>query len=254
MYVKHCHIHQHDTRQRDEIRNSSTRLIITQTSARHYTLQRRHNGRDSVSNHQPHDCLLNRYSDADQRKHRRSASQAFVRGIVTRKMFPFDDVIMIPELLCKLDKFNFHSLQGFSLHVKKYLLAKYADECTVQYETVTFVRTDNNLPYLYTGLSNRAYTRWCICFWICYSFTNWCMTIQITHYTWLWIRLYVGQFNFYFQFAFYEVISFCFLYCISSVTIITHLRLQCVEATFWFLQFICLPEFDIQITDSAIMV
>ena len=46
------------------------------------------------------------YSDADQRKHQSSASLAFVRGIhrgpmnsphkwpVTRKMFPFDDVIM----------------------------------------------------------------------------------------------------------------------------------------------------------------
>ena len=46
------------------------------------------------------------YSGADQRKHQRSASLAFVRGIhrgpvnsphkwpVTRKMFPFDDVIM----------------------------------------------------------------------------------------------------------------------------------------------------------------
>ena len=46
------------------------------------------------------------YSGADQRKHRSYASQAFVRGIhrgpvnfphkwpVTRKMFPFDDVIM----------------------------------------------------------------------------------------------------------------------------------------------------------------
>ena len=46
------------------------------------------------------------YSDADQRKHQGSASLAFVRGIhrgpvnsphkwsVTRKMFPFDDVIM----------------------------------------------------------------------------------------------------------------------------------------------------------------
>ena len=48
----------------------------------------------------------NVYSDADQRKHQSSASLAFVRGIhrrpvnsphkwpVTRKMFPFDDVIM----------------------------------------------------------------------------------------------------------------------------------------------------------------
>ena len=46
------------------------------------------------------------YSDADQRKHQSSALLAFVRGIhqgpvnsphkwpVTRKMFPFDDVIM----------------------------------------------------------------------------------------------------------------------------------------------------------------
>ena len=67
----------------------------------------RHNGHDGVSNHQPHDCLLNVYSDADQRKHQSSPSLAFVRGIrrgpvnsphkwtVTRKMFPFDDVIML---------------------------------------------------------------------------------------------------------------------------------------------------------------
>ena len=49
------------------------------------------------------------YSDADQRKHQSSASLAFVRRIhrgpvnsphkwpVTRKMFPFDDVIMYNE-------------------------------------------------------------------------------------------------------------------------------------------------------------
>ena len=52
------------------------------------------------------------YSDADQRKHQSSASLAFVRGIhrgpvnsphkwpVTRKMFPFDDVIMPWGLSC----------------------------------------------------------------------------------------------------------------------------------------------------------
>ena len=52
------------------------------------------------------------YSDADQRKHERSASLAFVWGIhrgpvnsphkwpVTRKMFPFDDVIMDWHLPC----------------------------------------------------------------------------------------------------------------------------------------------------------
>ena len=53
------------------------RIINTQT----ITLQWRHNGHDSVSNHQPHDCLLNINSDADQRKHQSSASLAFVRGI-----------------------------------------------------------------------------------------------------------------------------------------------------------------------------
>ena len=51
------------------------------------------------------------YSGADQSKHQSSASLAFVWGIhrgpvnsphkwpVTRKMFPFDDVIMIPVYL-----------------------------------------------------------------------------------------------------------------------------------------------------------
>ena len=51
------------------------------------------------------------YSDADQGKHQSSASLAFVRGIhrgpvnsphkgpVTRKMFPFDDVIMLFQVV-----------------------------------------------------------------------------------------------------------------------------------------------------------
>ena len=67
-----------------------------------FLLRWRHNGHDDVSNHQPLHCILN----ADQRKHQSSASLAFVRAIhrgpvnslhkwpVTRKMFPFDDVIM----------------------------------------------------------------------------------------------------------------------------------------------------------------
>ena len=54
------------------------------------------------------------YSDVDQRKHQSSASLAFVRGIhrgpvnsphkwpVTRKMFPFDDVIMVSNQLQSL--------------------------------------------------------------------------------------------------------------------------------------------------------
>ena len=68
--------------------------------------QWRHNGHDSVSNHQPHECLLNRLFRRRSKKTSNSASLVFVRGIhrglvnsphkwpVTRKMFPFDDVIM----------------------------------------------------------------------------------------------------------------------------------------------------------------
>ena len=36
MYVKQGHIHQHDTRQRDEIRNSATRLIMTEKCVHHH--------------------------------------------------------------------------------------------------------------------------------------------------------------------------------------------------------------------------
>ena len=64
-------------------------------------LQWRNNGRDSISNHQPYDCLLNRLFKGRSKK----TSKLRVTGIcvgnspgtkwpVTRKMFPFDDVIM----------------------------------------------------------------------------------------------------------------------------------------------------------------
>ena len=61
------------------------------------TLRWRHNERDSVSNHLPHDCLLNRLF----RRRSKKTSKLRVTGLcggnkwpVTRKMFPFDDVIM----------------------------------------------------------------------------------------------------------------------------------------------------------------
>ena len=70
------------------------------------TLRWRQNGPDGVSNHQPHDCLFNRLFSLRSTKHQSSAPLAFVRIIqrwpvnflhkapVTRKIFPFDDVIM----------------------------------------------------------------------------------------------------------------------------------------------------------------
>ena len=90
------------------ILQSSTKPSVIDIGS-HYAeaLQWSHNERDGVSNHQPHDCFSTVYSGADQRKHQSSASLAFERGIrrwpvnsphkwpVTRKMFPFDDVIMV---------------------------------------------------------------------------------------------------------------------------------------------------------------
>ena len=68
-----------------------------------FALQWRHNERDGVSNHQPHDCLFNRLF----RRRSKKTSKLCVRGIhrwpvktsshkgpVTQKMFPFDDVII----------------------------------------------------------------------------------------------------------------------------------------------------------------
>ena len=69
-------------------------------------LQWCHNGRDCFSNYQRLDCLLILCSGADHRKHQSFASLAFVRwihrwpvnsphkGPETRKMLPFDDIIM----------------------------------------------------------------------------------------------------------------------------------------------------------------
>ena len=83
-------------------------LVLSVTFGMDISLQWRNNGHDGVSNHQPHDCLLKRLF---KRKCQSSASLAFVRGIhewpvnsthkrpVTRKMFPFDDIIMLSHLL-----------------------------------------------------------------------------------------------------------------------------------------------------------
>ena len=70
------------------------------------TLQCRHNERDCVSNDLPHDCLLNRLFKAQIKEiakyrvtglcreiHRCSVDSPH-KGPVTRKMFPFDNVIM----------------------------------------------------------------------------------------------------------------------------------------------------------------
>ena len=86
--------------------NSREKLVSFEYHDVVFALQWHHNGRDSVSNHQPHHCLLSRLFRCKSKKTSKSASLAFVRGIrrwpvnflhkcpVTQKMFPFDDVIM----------------------------------------------------------------------------------------------------------------------------------------------------------------
>ena len=70
------------------------------------SLRWRHNGRDRVSNHQPYDCFINRLFRRRSKKTSKLRVTVFLREIhwspvnsthtwsVTRKIFPFDGVIM----------------------------------------------------------------------------------------------------------------------------------------------------------------
>ena len=85
-----------------------TRCPSTQSFPQfHAPLPWRHNGHDRVSNHQSHNCFLHRLFKAQIKENIKGfAPLVFVRGIhrsavnsprkgpVTRKMFPFHDVIM----------------------------------------------------------------------------------------------------------------------------------------------------------------
>ena len=71
-------------------------------------LRWRHNGRNGVSNHQPHDCLLNRLF---RRRSKKTSKLRFTglcasphKGPVTRKMFPIDDVITSVIWICPTDQ------------------------------------------------------------------------------------------------------------------------------------------------------
>ena len=83
------------------------RLFLTnnhQVLNRFIALQWRHNEHDGVSNHQPYDCLLNRLFIRRWKKTSKLRVTGLCEGCiprhkgpVTRKMFPFDDVIMKHE-------------------------------------------------------------------------------------------------------------------------------------------------------------
>ena len=88
----------------------SSRLLMVYARFGGKFITWRHNGHDGVSNHQPRHCLLNRLFRCRSKK----TSKLRVSGLcaenspvtgefpaqrpVTRKMFPFDDIIMFEKL------------------------------------------------------------------------------------------------------------------------------------------------------------
>ena len=85
-----------------------------------------HNGHDSVSNHQPHHCLLNRLFGCRSKKISKFRATGLCVGNspgnsphkwpVTRKMFPFDDVIM-GTLVFRYGTPQRHSVSSMSISV-----------------------------------------------------------------------------------------------------------------------------------------
>ena len=83
-------------------------------------------------------------SGANQRKHQSSASLAFVRGIhrwpvnsphkgpVTRKMFPFDDVIMLRKLSYSVE---YYWLSSSHKCIKTFSCYRERIQCKINYET-----------------------------------------------------------------------------------------------------------------------
>ena len=91
------------------------------------SLQWRRNERDCFSDHQPHDCLLNRLFRRRSKKYQSSPSLAVVRGIhrwpmnsphirpVTRKMFPIDDVIMLVYRYIHSSCYYHHQIRSINI-------------------------------------------------------------------------------------------------------------------------------------------
>ena len=87
----------------------SRRRMRSRAQISRMSLHWRHNYHDSDSNHQPHGCLLNRLFGRRSKKTSKlrvtglcagnspGPMNSPYKGPVTRKMFPYDDVIMVEE-------------------------------------------------------------------------------------------------------------------------------------------------------------
>ena len=117
-------------------------------------IQCRHNGRESVSNHQLHDCLLNHLF-----RHRpKKTSKLRVTGLcagnspvnsphkwpVTRKKFPFDDVIM--KWMDDLSQSRAIWIYTFPIAVKfDRLLDSVSADPSVEFQSQTMFLTPNSV-------------------------------------------------------------------------------------------------------------
>ena len=134
-----------------------------------YSLQWRHDELAGISNHQAHDCCINRLFTRRYKKHQRSASLAFVWGIhqwpvnsphkgpVARKIFPFDDIIMFPIPVNKpLITFHYgNSGKGFTfiLMIIHYHMRGNQRECSMLFFIVEVIYCGHNV-WTYGSVTN----------------------------------------------------------------------------------------------------
>ena len=101
------------------------------------------------------------YSGADQRKHQSSTSLAFVQGIhrwpvnsphkgpVTRKMFPFDDAIML-KCLFHIDKgLDYHCACDCPSNYLCYAISRYIADCKSRNYFLKFPLAVKDLDYIF---------------------------------------------------------------------------------------------------------
>ena len=124
--------------------------------------QWRHNGHDSVSCHQPHHCLLNRLFRRRSKKISKLRVTGLCAGIhqwpvnsphtwpITRKMFPFDDVIMWWRKIISWDRLG-HTVGGT---VHRYISLTVISRTSVRVYVkliILCLHSQHNAFYIYSG-------------------------------------------------------------------------------------------------------
>ena len=142
---------------------------------RAFSLQWRHNGHDNVSNHQPHDCLLNRLFRCRSKKTSKLRITGFCAGNspgpvnsphkwpVTRKVFPFDNVIMLVEEIntCNIDVIlqKEHSFNALTVDFRPWCIKPHLYHKFMHLKESKWLQNQaTRQPYLY----HMPCTNWCV--------------------------------------------------------------------------------------------